>query len=247
MRVLIDLMDSLRGRRRKRRRVYSFIYHLFLILIFSNELMIFGATAANVTPRLLITNSNHDKEITFRLVDKLSSRDRFYHVVYGENETREVFRARRDGHDNDDHEQQTENLEQIKDNEYMTTTSLNDIVFTSGLFTSGDDSMAVVINSQANSTCHMMQPLSDEELNKQYYSVSNIIRMVVLSVVYSTIIICTLVGNMLVILAVVIVRKLHSQDNANNYLIVSLAVSDLLVGVLAMPLAFYVDLSKGNK
>jgi hypothetical protein len=52
---------------------------------------------------------------------------------------------------------------------------------------------------------------------------------------------------MLVILAVVIVRKLHTQDNANNYLIVSLAVSDFLVGVLAMPFAVYVEFSEDNK
>jgi hypothetical protein len=57
----------------------------------------------------------------------------------------------------------------------------------------------------------------------------------------------TLVGNMLVILAVVIVRKLHTQDNANNFLIVSLAVSDFLVGVLAMPFALYAELSYNNE
>ena len=100
-------------------------------------------------------------------------------------------------------------------------------------------------NNNNNNNSNLTNP--DEELDRNYYSVPNIIRMIVLSVIYSAIIITTLIGNMLVILAVIIVRKLHSQDNANNYLIVSLATSDLLVGVLAMPLAFYVDMSKGNR
>ena len=69
----------------------------------------------------------------------------------------------------------------------------------------------------------------------------------VASVIFMTIILMTLIGNTLVILAVVIVRKLHTQDNANNFLIVSLAVSDLLVGVFAMPFAFYIELSEDNK
>lgn len=70
---------------------------------------------------------------------------------------------------------------------------------------------------------------------------------IIITVIYVIIVLSTLIGNMLVILAVVIVRKLHTQDNANNFLIVSLAVSDFLVGVLAMPFAIYVELSDQNK
>jgi hypothetical protein len=88
---------------------------------------------------------------------------------------------------------------------------------------------------------------SEARLNAEYFAVSNLVRMAFLSVIYMTIIICTLIGNLLVILAVIIVRKLHSQDNANNYLIVSLATSDMLVGLLAMPFSFYVEISKGNR
>ena len=73
------------------------------------------------------------------------------------------------------------------------------------------------------------------------------LQRLLLSIVYMLIIISCLVGNSLVIIAVIIVRKLHTKDNASNFLIVSLAVSDLLVGVLVMPYAFYVEMSEENK
>ena len=57
---------------------------------------------------------------------------------------------------------------------------------------------------------------------------------VVISVVCAIIIIGTIVGNMLVCTAIAIVRKLR---NPSNLLIVSLAVSDLLVAILDMPFA----------
>jgi len=76
---------------------------------------------------------------------------------------------------------------------------------------------------------------------------SDIVVKVFISILYSLIIVATLIGNTLVILAVVIVKKLHSRDNANNFLIVNLAISDFLVGVLAMPFAFYVEMSHQNK
>jgi hypothetical protein len=46
--------------------------------------------------------------------------------------------------------------------------------------------------------------------------------------------IITIVGNLVVILSVYLVRKLQT---ASNILIVSLAVSDVLVGLFIMPLA----------
>jgi len=78
-------------------------------------------------------------------------------------------------------------------------------------------------------------------------SQSKIVSFVLVSLFFIPIIICTIVGNMLVVLAVVIVRKLHTQDNANNFLIVSLAVSDFLVGVMVMPFHVYLELSTENK
>lgn len=78
-------------------------------------------------------------------------------------------------------------------------------------------------------------------------SENSLVRKLILSFICVPIIVATLVGNMLVILAVIIVRKLHTQDNANNFLIVSLALSDFLVGILVMPFAFYVEISEENK
>lgn len=48
-------------------------------------------------------------------------------------------------------------------------------------------------------------------------------------------IVATLVGNSLVIMAVLLVRKLKTQPA--NYLFVSLAVADFCVGLLVMPIA----------
>ena len=59
-----------------------------------------------------------------------------------------------------------------------------------------------------------------------------------LTVFISLMIVTTIVGNSLVCLAVLLVRKLQHPA---NYLIVSLAVADCLVGLLVMPLAL-VDL-----
>ena len=67
---------------------------------------------------------------------------------------------------------------------------------------------------------------------------------VMISIISTIFILATIIGNTLVILAVVIVKKLHRKD---NYLIVSLATSDLLVGVIVMPFALSVELSNGNK
>lgn len=75
----------------------------------------------------------------------------------------------------------------------------------------------------------------------------DMIKKISLSLVLIPIMIITMIGNLLVIVAVLIVRKLHTQDNANNILIVSLAVSDLLVGAVVMPFGYYVNISKDNK
>ncbi len=58
--------------------------------------------------------------------------------------------------------------------------------------------------------------------------------LVLIIIICSLMSIITIVGNLVVILAVCLVRKLRT---ASNILIVSLAVSDVLVGLFIMPLA----------
>lgn len=87
----------------------------------------------------------------------------------------------------------------------------------------------------------------NETTTNELVEESKFLRNILIAFICLPIMISTLVGNMLVILAVVIVRKLHTKDNANNFLIVSLACSDFLVGVLVMPFAFYVEISEENK
>ena len=67
---------------------------------------------------------------------------------------------------------------------------------------------------------------------------------VVICAVFILFILSTIIGNTLVILAVVIVKRLHRKD---NYLIVSLAISDLLVGLLVMPFAMITEVTDEHK
>ena len=53
-------------------------------------------------------------------------------------------------------------------------------------------------------------------------------------------VIATLFGNMLVVLAV---KKEKNLRSVTNYLIVSLALADITVGTMVMPLAVYVEVS----
>lgn len=57
----------------------------------------------------------------------------------------------------------------------------------------------------------------------------------------SLMIIVTIVGNILVVLSVLLVKKLRHPSS--NYLLVSLAFSDLCVAILVMPLALYWEVS----
>ena len=58
--------------------------------------------------------------------------------------------------------------------------------------------------------------------------------LLVTSIILGTMILATIIGNCFVIAAVLLERNLHS---VSNYLIVSLAVADLMVAALVMPLA----------
>ncbi len=54
----------------------------------------------------------------------------------------------------------------------------------------------------------------------------------------------TVIGNMLVVIAVCVVKKLRQPS---NYLLVSLAVADLSVAIVVMPFVIVTDLTGGGK
>lgn len=64
---------------------------------------------------------------------------------------------------------------------------------------------------------------------------------VLLTLILSVIIVGTVVGNILVCVAVCLVRKLRRPC---NYLLVSLAVSDLCVAILVMPMAMFYEIQR---
>ncbi|CAF2686178.1 unnamed protein product [Rotaria sp. Silwood2] len=70
--------------------------------------------------------------------------------------------------------------------------------------------------------------------------VRNSAQLIIIIIICSLMCILTIVGNLVVILAVSLVRKLQT---ASNILIVSLAVSDIFVGLFIMPLALVLEIS----
>ncbi|GFR85945.1 5-hydroxytryptamine receptor [Elysia marginata] len=65
--------------------------------------------------------------------------------------------------------------------------------------------------------------------------------LILTSVILGLFILCCVIGNCFVIAAIILERSLH---NVANYLILSLAVADLMVAVLVMPLSIVSVISK---
>lgn len=65
----------------------------------------------------------------------------------------------------------------------------------------------------------------------------------VLVAIFTSLIIVTIVGNVLVCLSVILVRKLRKPT---NYLLVSLAISDLFVAIFVMPFAVFFEVYGGT-
>ena len=65
---------------------------------------------------------------------------------------------------------------------------------------------------------------------------------VIIALVLSSLVLATFVGNLFVIVAILVEKNL--QTNANQ-LVLSLAVADLMVACLVMPLGAYNDLHQG--
>lgn len=91
-------------------------------------------------------------------------------------------------------------------------------------------------NSTVNWTLEDNSTLSDQfHIKHSKYSTPVTILLVI---VFLIVIIVTIIGNILVCIAVCLVRKLRRPS---NYLIVSLAVSDLCVAIMVMPIAMIYD------
>lgn len=79
---------------------------------------------------------------------------------------------------------------------------------------------------------------SDKEWSLTVYSQEH---LVVTSTILGLFVLCCIIGNCFVIAAVILERSLH---NVANYLILSLAVADLMVAVLVMPLSVVSEISQ---
>lgn len=77
---------------------------------------------------------------------------------------------------------------------------------------------------------------NETHINKSGY---NQAESIIITIILIAIIIGTIVGNILVCVAVCLVRKLRRPC---NYLLVSLAVSDLCVAILVMPMAMFYEI-----
>lgn len=101
--------------------------------------------------------------------------------------------------------------------------------------------------SDFGATEHIILPLTISNNTNENLSLNDNTRLTIgtictvaiLCILTGAMIVATLVGNSLVILAVLLVRKLKTHPA--NYLLVSLAVADFCVGLLVMPTAL-VDL-----
>jgi len=69
------------------------------------------------------------------------------------------------------------------------------------------------------------------------------VQTIVTSLLLGLVTVATIVGNVFVMVAIGVER--HLRVNVANYLIASLAVADLLVAALVMPLAAVNDISRG--
>ena len=85
-----------------------------------------------------------------------------------------------------------------------------------------------IINGSDVSTTSGLQQLIS---GPQIYSTEH---LVLTSIVLGLMILCTIIGNVFVIAAILLEKNLHSVA---NYLILSLAVADLMVASIVMPIA----------
>lgn len=78
--------------------------------------------------------------------------------------------------------------------------------------------------------------------NEQPLESSTTLSFLIISAILSTIVVCTFVGNLFVIVAIFMDKNLQTSA---NQLVLSLAVADLMVACLVMPLGAYNDIHQG--
>ena len=108
----------------------------------------------------------------------------------------------------------------------MATDCLTAVSTDTGPVTAGDQVRYLSLHCNDSETTTIAMTSSDKR--------NSLAHLLVTSVVLGAIILATIVGNVFVIAAIVLERNLR---NVANYLIASLAVADLLVAALVMPLA----------
>ncbi|XP_017470987.1 PREDICTED: 5-hydroxytryptamine receptor 2A [Rhagoletis zephyria] len=106
---------------------------------------------------------------------------------------------------------------------------------TSLLFDSDDNGSDLILNSSVGNATSGNATASDEDFGE-------LLRMATTSVVLGLVILITIIGNVFVIAAIILERNLQ---NVANYLVASLAVADLFVACLVMPLGAVYEISQG--
>lgn len=103
--------------------------------------------------------------------------------------------------------------------------------------TTSNSNLLIISNSQTYSTAPSFNNVTTEEVSFWFPGESSpytLSEAIIIALVLLFIIIGTIVGNILVCVAVCLVKKLRRPC---NYLLVSLAVSDICVAILVMPMA----------
>lgn len=98
--------------------------------------------------------------------------------------------------------------------------------------TAATTTMTTVTTTVTAAVISSLNGLDDTTISNSFDKSATI---AIICLLIGVMIVATLVGNSLVIMAVLLVRKLKIQPA--NYLLVSLAVADFCVGLLVMPIA----------
>lgn len=105
------------------------------------------------------------------------------------------------------------------------------------------DSLLLIPNSTQDAFRRINDTLVDTSDVQRLYPISLTWSTMCLVIVFCVLIVITIIGNTLVIIAVITTRRLRTVTNC---FVMSLAVADLLVGIFVMPPAVALDLIGKN-